>query len=690
MLIRLPKHPKGLIRLALSCLLLATLTPGVATASTKPPTRTSRAGIILNFKHAKIQAVARLVSHMTGEDFILDPRVQGNVTIISTQPISPDAVFATFLSVLQVHGFAAVPAGPHLYKIVPAIEGHEMPGALSSRRPPGDSLITDVVHLRYVDAANLVPDLRSLMGISAQLSAYPATNSLIISDRLNNVERILRIIHEIDRPIGFNIFTLHYASAGTIVRIINKLLSGQAAAGSAPLWIAADERNNSILVRGSPEERLEIKTLINRLDTPVRHGGNTQVIHLHYAEATSLAKILESYVKAAQAERPAAKGHSPRSFQAVVAADKGTNSLIVTAPPRLMRSIRSIIHKLDIRRAQVLVQAIIAELSSNTAAQLGVTWVTDALQSAGSAALTNFSGTGTGIVQLGEAYLGSQAGVSSTTTGVTGVTSPLSSVPDGLLLGVGRIVQNGFSFGALLNALASNTSTNILSTPSILTMDNQKAKIQVGQKIPFETGQYAYGGVTPGSTSSTGIVNPFSTIERHEVGIILQITPRVSARNSVILKIKQKVSTLAPSVAGAIGLITNNRQIETTIVANNRQIVVLGGLISDQISVSKEQVPLLGDIPLLGNLFKYRSTSKQKENLMVFLQPTILKTKSQTSYYTRRSYGLIRSYELAHQKPVPLMPGTRRPTLPAMKYPKTATPAKHSPHSPHRSGDQPS
>ncbi len=672
----------------LGCSVLLALMPWIPTASAQSSRPNASQGIVLNFKHAKIEAVARLISHMTGEDFILDPRVQGNVTIISTHPISPRAVFATFLSVLQVHGFAAVPAGPHLYKIVPALEGHQMPGAVNSHRPPGDSLVTDVVHLRYVNAANLVPTLRSLMGISAQLSADATSNSLIISDRLNNVDRILRIIAQIDQPIGFNIFTLHYASAGTIVRIISKLMQGQGGALSAPVWIAADERNNSILVRGSPQERLEIKTMIDRLDTPVRHGGNTQVIHLHYARAPSLAKILESYVKAAQAEHPAAKGQTPHNFHAVVAADKGTNSLIVTAPPRLMRSIRAIIHKLDIRRAQVLVQAIIAELSSNTAAQLGVTWVTDALQTAGSAALTNFSGTGTGVVQLGQAYEASQAGLSSTSTGVTGVSSPLSSVPDGLLLGVGQIVKNGFSFAALLNALASNTSTNILSTPSILTMDNQKAKIQVGQKVPFLTGQYAYGGLSSGSSSSaTSIINPFQTIQRHEVGITLQITPRVSARNSVILKIKQKVSTLAPSVAGAVGLITNNRQIQTTIVANNRQIVVLGGLTSDQISVSKEQIPLLGDIPVLGDLFKYRSTSKQKENLMIFLQPTILRNGTQTSYYTRQSYGLIRSYELAHQKPVPLMPGSRRPTLPPIKHRPSQVPAKSQPHTAHNRGN---
>jgi general secretion pathway protein D len=635
-------------------------------------------GIILNFKHAKIRAVARLISHMTGEDFILDPQIQGNVTVISTQPISPNEVFATFLSVLQVHGFAAVPVAPHLFKIVPALEAHEMPGRIFPRRPigaPGDSLMTDVLHLHFVNAADLVPVLRSLMGPSAQLSAYPPTNSLIISTRYNNLLRLLRIVREVDEPIGFNIFHLHYASANTVARVLTKLISGQAASGSAPLWIAADERNNSILVRGTPEERLEVRSLIERLDIPVHHGavGNTEVIHLRYARASSLAKILESYVKAAQsAQQAAKKGARTRRFRAVVVADKSTNSLVITAPLRLMRSIRAVIKKLDIRQAQVLVQAIIAELTTNAAAQLGITWVTDALGTAGTAALTNFSGTGTGVVQVGQAYLGSTSGgVPSSATS----TSALSAVPDGLLLGVGRIVQNGLSFAALLNALSSNTSINILSTPSLLAMDNQKAKIQVGQKVPFLTGQYAYSGLSSAGSTASSVVNPFQTIERHEVGITLRIQPQISAGNSVILKIKQKDSTLAPQVSGAIDLITNNRDIETTILVNNRQIIVLGGMISDQISTSKEQVPFLGDIPLLGNLFRYRSTSKQKENLMVFLRPTILRTKAQASYYTRQDYGLIRSYELAHQHPIPLMAGSKRPTLPALTHPPSkATP----------------
>ncbi len=657
------------IQLVLASTLLLS-TPVLAQPNPNP----TGGGIILNFKHAKIRAVARLISHMTGEDFILNPQIQGNVTIISTQPISPHEVFATFLAVLQVHGYAAVPVAPHLFKIVPALEAHEMPGRIPPSPHagvPGDSLSTNVLHLHYVNAADLVPVLRSLMGPSAQLSAYPPTNSLIVSTRHNNLLRLLRIVREVDEPIGFNIFHLHYASANTVARVLTKLVGTQAN-GSAPLWIAADERNNSILVRGSPEERLEVRSLLEQLDTPVHHGaaGNTEVIHLQYARATSLAKILESYIKAAQSAQEAAKkGTHPNHFRAVVVADKSTNSLVVTAPLRLMRSIRAVIKKLDTRQAQVLVQAIIAELTTNAAAQLGITWVTDALGTAGTAALTNFSGTGTGVVQVGQAYLGTTSG--GIPSGAT-ATSALSAIPDGLLLGVGRIVQNGLSFAALLNALSSNTSVNILSTPSLLALDNHKAKIEVGQKVPFTTGQYAYGGLSSSAGSSpSSIINPFQTIERHEVGITLQIRPQISAGNSVILKIKQKDSTLAPQVSGAVDLITNNRNIETTILVNNRQIIVLGGMISDQISTSREKVPLLGDIPLLGNLFRYRSTSKQKENLMVFLRPTILRTKAQASFYTQRDYGLIRSYELAHQRSVPLMAGSKRPTLPPMPHSST-------------------
>ena len=492
---------------------------------------------------------------------------------------------------------------------------------------------------------------------------------LIISDRASNVARMLRIIRRVDRPstMGIDVVPLHYASASNVVRLLNTLYRGEQSDEAIPIRLVADPRTNSILIAGSRSERLELRALIVSLDHPVRNGGNTQVIRLRYARAKSMAKILEAYVKAISHEQPHGKGvAAPSGIRPVVVADDSINALVVTAPAKLMRSIRSVIDQLDVRRAQVLVQAIIAELTSNAAAQLGITW---AALGAGAASLTNFSGTGTGVVQLGEAYEGlTSGGLTSTgTTTSTGVTaSPLASIniPDGLLFGVGRIVNNGLSFAALLNALASNTNTNILSTPSVVALDNQKAKIEVGQRVPFLTGQYAY--TSAASTAGAGVVNPFQTVQRHEVGITLQIKPRVSAGNSVILNIKQKVSSLAPSVQGAIDLITNNRKISTTVIANNHQIIVLGGLISDQISETKEKVPLLGDIPLLGYLFRYASTSKQKQDLMVFLQPTILRTRTQTGIQTARAYRFLRALELRHERPIPLMPHSHRPVLPPL------------------------
>jgi general secretion pathway protein D len=625
-------------------------------------------GTLLNFKHAPISSVVRMISRVTGKNFILDPRVQGEVTMISTHPIPPDAVYATFLAMLAVHGYAAVPIGSDTYKIIPSLTSHQMPGRPIGFAPgvPGEQPVTEVVRLRYTNAAQLVPVLRPLMSPSAELSAYTPSNMLIISDRANNVARMMRIIRRVDRPsaMGIDMVTLHYASATNVVHMLDTLYQGEQQDEAIPIRLVADPRTNSILIAGSRSERLELRTLIVSLDHPVRNGGNTQVIRLRYARAKTMAKILDAYIKAIAHEQPHGKGiTAAQGIQPVVVADNSINALVVTAPAKLMRSIRSVIDQLDVRRAQVLVQAIIAELTSNAAAQLGITW---AALGAGAAGLTNFSGTGTGVVQLGEQYEALSNGALSSTSN-SGITpSPVASIniPDGLLFGVGRIVKNGLSFAALLNALASNTNTNILSTPSLVALDNQKAKIEVGQRVPFLTGQYAY--TSAGSVGGAGVVNPFQTVERHEVGITLQIKPRISAGNSIILKIKQKVSSLAPSVQGAIDLITNNRKISTTVIANNHQIIVLGGLISDQISETKEKVPLLGDIPLLGYLFRYASTSKQKQDLMVFLQPSILRTREETGARTARAYQFLRALELRHERPIPLMPRSHRPVMPPL------------------------
>lgn len=679
--------PIGPRRIRLFVLVAAAFFVPLACSAQATPAQTGHAqGTLLNFKHAPIASVVRMISRVTGKNFILDPRVQGDITMISTHPIPPDAVYATFLAMLAVHGYAAIPVGNDTYKIVPSLSAHQMPGRAVGFAPgvPGEEPVTEVVRLRYTNAAQLVPVLRPLMSPSAQLSAYTPSNMLIISDRASNVARMLRIIRRVDRPstMGIDVVPLHYASASNVVRLLNTLYRGEQSDEAIPIRLVADPRTNSILIAGSRSERLELRALIVSLDHPVRNGGNTQVIRLRYARAKSMAKILEAYVKAISHEQPHGKGVAASSgIRPVVVADDSINALVVTAPAKLMRSIRSVIDQLDVRRAQVLVQAIIAELTSNAAAQLGITW---AALGAGAASLTNFSGTGTGVVQLGEAYEGlTSGGLTSTgTTTSTGVTtSPLASIniPDGLLFGVGRIVNNGLSFAALLNALASNTNTNILSTPSVVALDNQKAKIEVGQRVPFLTGQYAY--TSAASTAGAGVVNPFQTVERHEVGITLQIKPRISAGNSVILNIKQKVSSLAPSVQGAIDLITNNRKISTTVIANNHQIIVLGGLISDQISETKEKVPLLGDIPLLGYLFRYASTSKQKQDLMVFLQPTILRTRTQTGIQTARAYRFLRALELRHERPIPLMPRSHRPVLPPLTSRRLHGAVTHAPGS---------
>ncbi|HET7673893.1 MAG TPA: secretin N-terminal domain-containing protein, partial [Gammaproteobacteria bacterium] len=433
-----------------------------AKTSAKAPTTSAQATITLNFKDADIRQVAEDIGAITGRNFILDPQVQGRVTVISAKPISADAVYSAFLSVLEVHGFAAVPSGS-VTKIIPALKAREEPGVGSSElgSAPGDAMITEVVEVHDVPAAQLVPVLRPLMSTQAHLAAYQPSNMLILSDRVDNVQRLIRIIHKIDQSgsnSAVDVIPLENASATDVVRVIGALLQGAQQNSGNPVRVAADERTNSVLIGGGQAERLRVKALIAQLDTPQKQGGNTQVIYLHYAKAVDIAKILQSYVTASEKAAPGGKGAPSANGTATdVIADEGTNSIVVTAPPKTMRSIRDIIDKLDIRRAEVFVQAIIAELNSDRSAELGITWAADAVGNHGTAGLTNFSGTGTGIAQIGGALAGGAAGTGfGTGTAVSGTAAALASVPDGLTLGVGKIVSGGFSFAALLRALAGD------------------------------------------------------------------------------------------------------------------------------------------------------------------------------------------------------------------------------------------
>ncbi|MGA9855294.1 MAG: type II secretion system secretin GspD [Gammaproteobacteria bacterium] len=615
-------------------------------------------GITLNFKDADIREVAATIGQITHKNFIIDPRVQGRVTVISSKPISADAVYAAFLSVLEVHGLAAVPSGS-MTKIVPALEARQMPGSVYNSGTPGDAMVTQVVQINNVSSAQLVPVLRPLMSAEAQLAAYPPSNMLIISDRAGNLTRLLDIIQRIDQPTSsaVEVIPLQNASAGDVAQVLTSLTqTQQGAEAGPPLKIVADTRTNSILLSGDTSDRLRIRTLIARLDMPTE-TGNTQVIYLRYAKAKDIADELKTLLTELQKQSGGgAEGKTSASQPDVsLIPDERTNSLVITAPPKIMRSMQDIISKLDIRRAQVLVQAIEAELTSDKSAQLGVTWASESANTG--AALTDFSNTGPSIGGLAQQVL--TAANANNSSGLTATASGLT-IPQGLTLGVGKIVSGGFSFAALLNALAGDAETNILSTPSIVTLDNQEADIKVAQQVPFVTGQYT--NTTGSSTTGTAVINPFQTVQRQDVGLELKITPQINEGNSILLKIDQTISNLTgSSISGQP--VTNTREIKTSVLAQDGEIIVLGGLLDNQLTESEQHVPLLGSIPLIGNLFKYRSTTSTKSNLMLFIQPTILRTPVAADYYTGQGYKYLRELQLQNQTPVQLMPDEKRPML---------------------------
>ncbi|MDE2235210.1 MAG: type II secretion system secretin GspD [Gammaproteobacteria bacterium] len=630
-------------------------------------------GITLNFKDADIREVAATIGQITHKNFIIDPRVQGRVTVISSKPINADAVYAAFLSVLEVHGLAAVPAGS-MTKIVPALEARQMPGSAYNPRTPGDAIVTQVVQINNVSSAQLVPVLRPLMSPEAQLAAYPPSNMLIISDRAGNLTRILDIINRIDQPTSseVEVIPLQNAAAGDIAQVITTLMQNAQQGGEAgpPLKVVADPRTNSIILSGDTSARLRVRALIARLDVPTI-TGNTQVMYLRYAKAKDIADELKNFLSDLQKQSGGGTGPGASTGQPPVSLipDERTNSLVITAPPKIMRSVQDVVSKLDIRRAQVLVQAIEAELTSDKSAQLGITWAAESANTG--AGVTDFSNTGPSIGGLAQQIL--SATNAATSGGLTTTASGLT-LPQGLTLGVGKIVSGGFSFAALLNALAGNSDTNILSTPSIVTLDNQEADIKVAQQVPFVTGQYTN---TSAGTNTTGgaVINPFQTVQRQDVGLELKITPQINEGNAILLKIDQVISNLTGSSIGGQP-VTNTREIKTSVLSQDGEIIVLGGLLSNQLIESEQHVPVLGSIPLLGNLFKYRSTTDQKSNLMLFIQPTILRTSKAADRYTNEGYKYLRDLQLQNQSPVQLIPDEKRPVL------KPFSSLEHSPPSP--------
>jgi len=591
--------------------------------------------VTLNFSDADLVAVINSVSQITGKNFIIDPRVKGKVTVVSSRPLSEDEVYNVFLSILQVHGFATVPT-KNAIKIIPDATAKQSAAPFTSRRSPGDQLITRVLTINHINAAQLVPILRPLVAQQGHLAAYPTTNVLIISDRASNIKRIDRIIAEMDKEIDsdIEIIKLKHAFAAEVVRLLQGLnitSPDQKQQAGGGVKISADERTNSILLSGEKTVRLKYRAIISDLDSPVESTGNTHVVYLRYADATNLATILGNVGKEAakaEAKNVGAGGAGGGAGESVnVQADETSNALVISAPASIFPSLRAVIQQLDIPRAQVHIEAIIAEVSLDTSSELGVQWLVDDSGSDGPVFSSQFASSGTSI--------------SSVAAG---------NIPDGATLGLGSIDDGGLSFIALIRALQGDAQTNLLSTPSIVTLDNQEAEIVVGQNVPFVTGET--------TSSSTDVTNPFRTVERQDVGISLKVKPQINEGDAITMEIEQEVSNIAGSSTGAVDIVTNKRSIRTTVQLEDGELLVLGGLIDENVVESEQKIPGLGDIPFLGALFRSKKLTNIKQNLMVFIRASILKDPDKARQLSSKKYNFMRELQLdsANEAANPLGP----------------------------------
>jgi len=666
-MIRLPFRASALL------VLVAFTATGIVSAQNTGHTNGQR--ITPSFKDAEIGQVIEAVAAATGKTIIPDPRVRAQVTMLSQTPMTPDAFYEAFLALLSVHQFVAVESGG-IIKIVPDANARQMPNIdLPSRVKSGsDELITQVIAVHNVNAAQLVPVLRPLMPQAAHMAAYPNGNILILSDRASNVSRVMRIIERIDQE-GDNevdIINLQHASAAEVVRVVNTFFAQQSAqegGGSGPSRVIADDRSNSVLVGGEKSLRLRIKALVAHLDTPLESGGDTQVVYLQFADAEKIAAKLKEQISATVAitsgGAPPAGGGAPSSVGAsadrstTIWAEPETNALVITAPVKVMRSLRSIVDKLDIRRMQVLVEAIIVDVNVNKNAELGVNW----------AVWSDDDDTripvGTFQQPIGGVNLASLA---QSIDNPGGAGNPLLGT--GTTFGIGRIAATGVNFAAMLRAIQGDSNTNIIATPSTVTMDNQEAELKVAQEVPFVTGSYT----NTGNSDNNGNVNPFTTVQRQEVGTILKITPQVNEGGALVqLKIELESSSLTGDSGDANSLITNKRTVSTNVLIEDGGIVVLGGLIQDSDIRGEQRVPYLGRIPVLGALFKTRSRASDKTNLMVFIRPKILRDGFATAIETNAKYNYIREEQRSTMRPkteiLPLLPFSKEPLLPPIPAP---------------------
>lgn len=663
--------------IALHVLLLAALPLAAQTPPGVVPADGSSAGVTapasndgrhtLNLKAADIAVLVQTVSEITGKSFIVDPRVEGRVTVISSKPQTPAEIYETFLSVLRVHGFAAVSAGS-MIKIVPdAVAAQD--GSVGNGGGGPDALVTRLIALKHVAADDVVKLLRPLAPQQATFTANPSSNSILISDRAGNVARLMELIARMDTASDaeVEVIPLRHASAAEVGRTLTALEGGAAAPGAATgAKLIADERTNSILLSGDRAGRLRLRTLIAHLDTPLDGGENTQVVYLNYARAEDIAVILESV--AGTLTRQSADGDKGKA--ATIQAHGETNALIITAAPAVFRDLAAVIRQLDVRRAQVMVEAVIAEVTDELADELGVQWQSTNFDGErGYIGGTNFPGAG-GAVGI----LGAMANPISALSGSGGLNmgwvGGRVEIPDGK-----GGTMTLFQVGALVKALRGDGRANVLSNPSVVTLDNTEAQFKVVQEVPFLTGQYTNTG-----TAGNQPTNPFQTVERKDVGLILTVTPHINEGDAVRLEIKQEVSALASTVAGAVDLVTNKRELSTSVLVPDGGLLVLGGLKQEETSESKQGVPGISRIPVLGHLFKSRAATRSKRNLMIFLRPIILRDAITEAAVSSEKYNFLRAEQLRMRENKELRyRGDNQPLLPALEDARPGDLFRHPP-----------
>lgn len=658
------------------------------------PAKKSPEPVTLNFINAEIDAVAKTLATLSGHNVVVDPRVKGTITLTSNVPVAPSQALRMFAAQLRTQSFALVESAG-LYLVVPEADAKLQSGGVSAGAVPASNgqIVTQIFQLNHENANNLVPILRPLISPNNTLNVNPGTNALVITDYADNLQRLARIIAALDvaNATGVEVIPLKNALATDLVPILQRLLDSGAASGAAPAagqtdasfktTVMAEARSNSLILRAANSARMTLaRSLIAQLDQPTDKGpnaasGNIHVVYLKNADSTKLAATLRAAISAQgntaggansamaagmtntsnSANNAAGGGGANASFNSAggqpstggqIQADPSTNSLIITAPEPQYRQLRAVIDKLDARRAQVFVESLIAEVSAEKAAEFGVQWQGPL----GGKGDTNIGLLGTNF-RVGGANL-----ISLAAQGASGTVAPSS----GLNIGVAHNNNGTYVLGFLARFLQTTGDGNVLSTPNLLTLDNEEAKIVIGQNVPFVTGQYT------NNNNAAGSVNPFQTIERKDVGLTLRVKPQISENGTVKLQIYQEVSRLDPaSINSATGLITNKRSIESSVLVEDGGIVVLGGLLQDDFGNSQERVPGLGDVPFFGNLFRADSRSRKKTNLMVFLRPVVVRDGASTENLSLSRYEQMRSVQMeATPNSSPGLPAIGSPVLP--------------------------